>query len=116
PEQRALATPGATGPDHIVLPGQEQKEAIPMENAVVLDVRPDLEAGQEPFHKIMEAVDGRGAYQELVVSESFAPRPLYQDLGAKGFDHRTQENEDGDWRITFFRRKPTSAPEPTQAQ
>lgn len=87
-----------------------------MENAVVLDVRPDLEAGQEPFHKIMEAIDKLGPNQALVLIAPFEPRPLYKVLGAKGFDHRTEENEDGDWRITFFRRKPTSAPEPTQAQ
>lgn len=80
-----------------------------MEKAVLIDVRPDLQAGREPFHKIMEAVDGLGPNQELVLIAPFEPRPLYKVLGAKGFDHRTEENEDGDWRITFFRKQTTSA-------
>lgn len=74
-----------------------------MKEAVVLDVREDLKQGKEPFHKIMDAVASLQPDQDLVIVSTFEPRPLYKVLGAKGFSHRSEENEDGDWRITFFR-------------
>lgn len=70
---------------------------------LLLDVREDLRQGREPFHKIMAAVDSLQPGQELVLVCSLEPRPLYKVLGAKGFSHRAEENEDGDWRITFYR-------------
>lgn len=80
-----------------------------MEQAVVLDVRPYLQAGQDPFHTIMAAVENLAPGQELVLIAPFEPRPLYKVLAARGFDHRTEENEDGDWRVTFFRRPPAGS-------
>lgn len=74
-----------------------------MAKEVVLDVREDLKQGKEPFHKIMATVDGLEPDQSLVIICSFEPRPLYKVLGNKGFSYRAEENDDGDWRITFSR-------------
>lgn len=74
-----------------------------MTEPIVLDVREDLKQGKEPFHKIMAAVDTLGPQQELVIVCAFEPRPLYKVLASKGFAYRSEENEDGDWRITFYR-------------
>lgn len=74
-----------------------------MKETIILDVREDLKQGREPFHKIMDAVAALQPEQDLVIVSTFEPRPLYKVLGSKGFSHRSEENEDGDWRITFFR-------------
>lgn len=69
----------------------------------IMDVREDLANGNEPFHKIMAAVDALEPAQEFVLICPFEPRPLYKVLAGKGFAHRAEENEDGAWRITFYR-------------
>jgi len=74
-----------------------------MTEPIVLDVREDLRRGREPFHKIMAAVDALAPGQELILLCSLEPRPLYKVLGAKGLSHRTEESDDGDWKVTFFR-------------
>lgn len=74
-----------------------------MREPLLLDVREDLRQGREPFHKIMAAVDSLHPDQDFVLICSLEPRPLYKVLGAKGFAYRAEENEDGDWRITFYR-------------
>lgn len=71
---------------------------------IVLDVRPDLQAGNEPFQKIMTAVAGLGKDQDLVILVGFEPVPLYNMLGKQGFTHRSERVEGGDWRVTFTRR------------
>lgn len=72
--------------------------------ATILDVRPDLQAGNDPFQKIMAAVDGLGNGQDLVILVGFEPAPLYSVLGKRGFTHRSERIEGGDWRVTFTRR------------
>lgn len=74
-----------------------------MQEPVVLDVREDLRQGREPFHKIMAAAAALAPGQELVIISSFEPRPLYKVLGGQGFAYRAEENEDGAWRVTFYR-------------
>lgn len=73
-----------------------------MANAIVLDVRADIEAGQDPFKKIMAAVETLEPEQELIIINSFEPRPLYTVLGNRGFGHRTEQKDDGSWHVTFF--------------
>lgn len=73
------------------------------EEIVRLDVREDLKAGREPFHKIMAAVQALREGQRLLLVAPFEPKPLYKVLGRMGFDHTTRQTEDGAWEVLFFR-------------
>ncbi len=70
---------------------------------VVLDVRPTIAAGGDPFEQIMTTAEALIPGQALVVVNSFEPFPLYEKLGARGFEHRVDRLPDGDWRVTFTR-------------
>lgn len=70
---------------------------------VIVDVREDLKQGKEPFHKIMAAVDALGDDEQLVLFSTFEPRPLLKVMESKGFTHESEEQQDGDWRVTFTR-------------
>lgn len=72
--------------------------------ARVLDVRPILDAGGEPFDTIMSAVDELGDDEVLVIHASFEPVPLEGVLGEQGFDHVAEELAEDHWRVTFTRR------------
>lgn len=74
---------------------------------LVLDVRPDLAQGQDPFAKIMETVGQLAAGQELLLIAPFEPVPLYEVLAQRGFAHATQQAARNEWRVTF---RPASAP------
>ncbi len=68
---------------------------------LILDVRPDLAEGQEPFSKIMQAVGQLHAGQELLLIASFEPVPLYSVLEHQGFTHQTEHAAPDEWRVTF---------------
>jgi uncharacterized protein (DUF2249 family) len=68
---------------------------------VELDVRPILNAGGEPFDKIMLAVNSLQRGQGLRLLATFKPTPLLQVLGSKGFAHQAKELEGGDWEVVF---------------
>lgn len=68
----------------------------------VVDARPVLAAGGEPFDMIMQAVAELGADEVLVVRAPFEPVPLEGLLAEQGFDHRA-EVVDGAWHTTFWR-------------
>src|SRR5579883_1740554 len=70
---------------------------------VVLDVRPDLRAGQDPLGKIIAAAESLRDEQSLVILVGFEPTPLYGVLAARGFGHRSERTADGVWMITFRR-------------
>jgi uncharacterized protein (DUF2249 family) len=67
---------------------------------VVLDVRPIINAGGEPFGQIMATVSALKEGETLHMINSFEPVPLYRVLGSRGFTHRTEE-QDGVWHIYF---------------
>ncbi|MBI4532227.1 MAG: DUF2249 domain-containing protein [Candidatus Latescibacteria bacterium] len=69
-------------------------------NEVVLDVRPIIAAGEEPFGQIMATVSALKKGEALHLINSFEPGPLYRVLGSRGFTHRTEEQE-GVWHIYF---------------
>lgn len=77
---------------------------------LILDVRPDLNQGQDPFAKIMQAVGQLSAGQELVLIAPFEPVPLYDVLKQQGFAHATENAAPNEWRVTF-RPSPTPATE-----
>lgn len=71
--------------------------------ARVVDARPTLAAGGEPFGEIMEAAAQVGDGEMLVVYAPFEPVPLEGVLGAQGFGYVADQLESGDWRVTFRR-------------
>ncbi len=71
--------------------------------AIVLDVRPVLAAGGDPYQEIIAAADRALPGQAIVIVNSFEPFPLYTQLGARGFEHVTERLPDGDWKVTFRR-------------
>lgn len=86
-----------------------EREKIVAEQAVtriaeaetVLDVRPDLESGGEPFVRIMEAVASIKPGGTLVIIAPFEPIPLYDVLGERGFSHETARVAADEWVVRF---------------
>ncbi len=70
--------------------------------ARIVDARPILAAGEEPFATIMSAVAELGD-EPLVVLAPFEPVPLEGVLGSQGFAHEATELPDGTWRTVFRR-------------
>lgn len=73
-----------------------------------LDVRPILRQGGEPFGAIMTAVAALAPGQPLRLLATFKPVPLFQVMGARGFDAEAREIGVGDWEVIFT---PVSASE-----
>ena len=71
--------------------------------ARVVDARPTLAAGGEPFSEIMDAAAEVRPGEVLVVYAPFEPVPLEGVLGEQGFTHVAEQLDDGDWRVTFAR-------------
>lgn len=71
---------------------------------VELDVREDLKNKNEPFQKIMEAIQGLEGGDVFILHAPFQPTPLYSVLGAKGFEHEAEEIEEDYWKITFTKK------------
>ncbi len=69
----------------------------------VLDVRPELEQGGEPFVRIMEAASAIIPGGTLVIIAPFEPVPLYDVLGARGFSHETEKVAADEWMVQFTR-------------
>lgn len=68
-----------------------------------LDVRPLLARGEEPFAKIMAAVESLRPGEGLVITAPFLPSPLIERLRAAGFQARPERGGDGAWRTFFWR-------------
>jgi uncharacterized protein (DUF2249 family) len=68
--------------------------------ARVLDVRPIIDAGDEPFETIMNAV-GELVDEDLVIVAPFEPTPLEGVLSSQGFTFDAHEVEPGHWRTRF---------------
>ena len=69
----------------------------------VLDVRPELEQGGEPFVRIMEAASVIKPGGTLVIVAPFEPVPLYAVLGVQGFAHETEKVAADEWVVCFSR-------------
>lgn len=67
----------------------------------VLDVRPMLRSGGEPFQAIMQAVQDLRPGQGLKLLATFRPQPLFRVMEGRGFDHEAREIEGGDWEVLF---------------
>jgi len=76
----------------------------------VLDVRPMLRDGGEPFPEIMQAVSDLADGEGLRLLATFRPVPLFAVLGKRGYDHSEREIGDGDWEVTFTPQAGVPAP------
>lgn len=81
----------------------EQAESWQAEASTLLDVRPELEQGGEPFVRIMEAAEAIKPGGTLVIIAPFEPAPLYDVLGARGFSHETERVAVDEWVVRFSR-------------
>ncbi len=71
---------------------------------IVLDVRPDLANGEEPFVKIMETAARIPINGTLHLIAPFNPTPLYSVLDKRGFTHaETKSVSPTEWHIFFVR-------------
>ena len=85
------------------------KTRIPALREHLLDVRPILAKGGDPFRLIMQTVGALGADEALHLIVAFDPVPLYAVLGSRGFAHDT-EMEDGAYHVRFWREGPREKP------
>jgi uncharacterized protein (DUF2249 family) len=69
----------------------------------ILDVRPLIARGEEPFTKIMAAVAVLSAGESLVLVTPFLPAPLIEKLRSEGFEAQPERSADGSWRTRFVR-------------
>lgn len=76
----------------------------------LLDVRPILQKGEEPFVAIMQAVGSLADGQGLRLLSTFKPVPLFSVLGKQGFSHEAHEIGNGDWQIDFIPAEGAKAP------
>jgi uncharacterized protein (DUF2249 family) len=68
----------------------------------MLDVRPMIAKGVEPYHAIFEAIEKLDPNEGLSVVAPFLPSPLIEKLGAEGFQSRA-EHQTGFWVTHFWR-------------
>lgn len=66
-----------------------------------LDVRPMLQAGEEPFQAIMAAVSALAPGQSLRLIAPFRPVPLFSVMANRGFATSDRALGGGDWEVTF---------------
>ena len=71
----------------------------------IVDARPIIAAGEEPFETIMSAAASLVDGEDLVVLAPFEPVPLEGVLSSQGFTYDPEAMGGGDWRVTF-RRQP----------
>jgi uncharacterized protein (DUF2249 family) len=91
-------------------------EEIEPARLVLVDVREDLQAGREPFPKIMKAVKALREEEILVLKAPFEPLPLYEVLGQKGYAHWAEVTAPDHWTIYFYRSKGKEIPLQPSAQ
>ena len=68
----------------------------------LLDVRPLLAAGEEPFAQIMSAADALKPGQGLALRAPFEPKPLFSVFAARGFEAHSHCLAPGDWLVEFL--------------
>ena len=69
----------------------------------IIDARPIIAAGDEPFDAIMTAAATLSEGEDLVVLAPFEPVPLEGVLSSQGFSYEATDLGGGDWRVQFRR-------------
>lgn len=96
---KRIGPPGVRRAEDSGSPGPRPLWAGP--EAAVVDVRPELRAGGEPFSKILAAASAVPLRGVFAVRAIFEPRPLYAVLGARGFESWTERLAEDDWKVYF---------------
>ncbi|MDE2059404.1 MAG: DUF2249 domain-containing protein [candidate division NC10 bacterium] len=96
-------------------PIPEALRNVPDNRRVILDVRDQVRAGEEPFQRIMQTVMSLKDDQVFVLYNIFEPVPLYGVMAQRGFTHWTQKRGPEDWCITFYRAGAQAATAPAPA-
>ena len=95
--------------------GSKMPASVKAKRETILDARPILLKGGDPFRIIMRTVGELEAEEALHLIVGFDPLPLYTVLKNQGFASHTQI-EDGVFHVWFFRdgapRSPHPRPEP----
>ncbi|KAA3617138.1 MAG: DUF2249 domain-containing protein [Calditrichaeota bacterium] len=76
----------------------------PNQHLIVLDVRPILQSGNDPFNEIMKAVANLAEEDTLQIINTFEPIPLINKMKARGYKSWTERPEDGVIH-TFFKKE-----------
>ncbi len=84
-------------------PKPEELRDLPDHRRIILDVREQVRAGEEPYHRIMQAVGALNGTQVLQLCNVFEPVPLYDVLEQRGFAHWTERRGPEEWWVTFYR-------------
>jgi len=79
------------------------------QNTIELDVRPVLEAGNDPFNLILSKIKSMHAGQVLKLVNSFEPIPLIQLLGKQGFETYSETISENLVNTYFFKSTPAQA-------
>ena len=74
-------------------------------DCILLDVREDLRAGQQPCTRIMETARPLSLGQSLRLVTPFQPSPLFSVLGDLGFTHECRQVTADHWETLFTREK-----------
>ncbi len=69
----------------------------------ILDVRPLLARGEEPFSVIRARVDALDPGHGLTVVAPFMPAPLIELLRSEGFSSTIEHRADGAWAVNFWK-------------
>ncbi len=85
---------------------------LPEQNIIPLDVCEDIATGNDPFLKIMNAVDGIGENSALLIINTFEPTPLIAILKKKGYSFWTDvKNENLVYTYFWLSKDTTEAPQ-----
>ena len=76
-------------------PTQPMNTIIDQEPAIILDVRPDIEGGTDPFKRIMSTIKDLKEGEVIKIINSFEPIPLINLLRQKGFTPAVERPEPG---------------------
>ena len=76
------------------------------QNMKVLDVRPTLDSGEDPFNIIMKEVKILNDNETLHIINTFEPIPLIRKLQSKGYESWTERPNESEVH-TFFRKNTT---------
>jgi len=68
----------------------------------VLDVRPILARGEDPYGKIRAATGSLAPAQGLTVIAPFLPAPLIEVLKSEGFRSAPEHRSDGGWAVNSW--------------
>ena len=69
----------------------------------LIDVRPLMRRGEEPFSQIRQRVDALKAGEGVTILAPFLPAPLIELLKSEGFQTTMEHRHDGAWAVNFWR-------------